>query len=185
MKNLFLSFLLAVVFSNSYAQQVNLSGKAAFLKDGDTLKLKQRHLRRMSVGISLSTVVKNGTFAFSFNQPAAELYTLSHHKYSKEFFLDTGNVQVDLIDSSLKKATIKGNTTTNDEYEAFSKTMKEDQDISAFSKARGKFFLSTGNHMDTALYAKIQPHMDSLLAAAKQARINNTLAWIKAHPNSQ
>ncbi len=185
MKTFFLPFLLAVIFSNSYARQVNISGKAAFLKDGDTLRLEQRHLKRMSSGVSLSTVVKNGAFAFSFNQFAAELYTLSYHKSNKELFLDAGNIQIDLADSSLQKVTLKGSTTTNDEYDAFSKIINENEAGSKFFSARKKFYLATGNHMDTALYAKIKPEMDSLLAVFKQAKVNNTVAWVKAHPNSQ
>ncbi|WCT11958.1 TlpA disulfide reductase family protein [Mucilaginibacter jinjuensis] len=185
MKNLFLSFLFAMFISNSYAQQVNISGKADFLKNGDTIKLTQQHLSRMPAGVALSTAVKNGRFSFSFNQPAAELYALSYHHNSKNVFLDAGNLEIDLVDSSLQKATLKGNTVTNDEYEAFSEIINEDEAGAKFYATRKKFFLATGGHMDTALYAKIKPQMDSLLAIAKQDKVNNTLAWIKAHSTSQ
>lgn len=185
MRNLFLSFLLAIIFSNSYAQQVNISGNADFLKDGDTLQLNQQHLSRMPAGVALSAVIKNGAFAFSFNQSATEFYTLSYHKNSKSLFLDAGNVQIDLVDSSLQRATLKGNTTTNDEYDAFLKIMNADKSTSDFIYTRKTAILAGGGTMNSPIYAKMQPKIDSLLVLSKQAKVNNTVAWVKAHPNSQ
>jgi peroxiredoxin len=184
MKTLFLTLLFAVSFSGTYAQQVNISGNAPSFKEGDTLKLFKWHPKRLPADAPLIAVIQNGSFKFSLSQPAPEIYKLTYHRNEKSFFLDAGNVQINIADTSLRRLELKGSTATNEDYEAFSKIMNEDKNISGFYSARGKYFLSRGK-VDTATLNKMKRSLDSLLELSKQDQVIIALAWVKAHPNSQ
>jgi peroxiredoxin len=185
MKALFLSLLFAAFITGTYAQQVNITGNASSFKDGDTLKLFKWHPKRLPAEVPLIAVIQNGSFKFSLSQPAPEIYILQYHLNKKSFFLDAGNVQINIADTALRKSELKGSTATNDDYEAFSKIMNENKNISGFYSARKNAILAAGGTMNSPIYAKAQPKLDSLLELSKQDQVTIAVAWVKAHPNSQ
>jgi peroxiredoxin len=180
---LFLTLLLFIIAINGYSQKrVLISGIAPYLKDGTLIILKPIYPNHFDVGNSdIRTIIKNGKYFFDFNTEG-ELYYLSAGNASAVMFLGPGNAVINIRDTTFKDIVITNNKTAYD-YQNFFEQLKNDKRYTDYFDSKMDW-LSSMKTRDSIFIAGKKRRTDSLKIVSQKEVLNQSINWIKTHPQS-